>query len=619
MLDVEGSLGGLDEVLKLDFIESPQGSIKAKVRLLNVRKHPDSTHISADDFAFDIGFDDIAFAIPGALSVKKGSGNISARGDTTWLDDIYVLAGNSDLLINGTVINAFHPLFGLEQEILADLDASSEVFDLPGFLSFVPEVGESFPYRIKDVSLDASISSSTSRLLDVQANPSIDFQIDRLDATIEEFLPRTSGISGAFSLSEKDGSTYLDFRDFQFDILDGRMEADLALHVPAHRGTRLKMAVSSDHVNPGQVFWHDRPDSLPEFLNGLLNSSFRLEMDFPGDPEVKMDRLDLQVTDLHFVNARDSFEIEGLKLNANGIQWDTEKHPNLLATLNAEAIERVNTLATGQFIACDLNHVILVRDGVYRIQTDQSVLLQSTGKGEYVFAPFEEIPHYEIRFDMEKIKVTEVMQAFLTDTVISGAVDFHLDAVSEGREMAEILSNLNGELVIYGKDLTLYGIDLDGVIKKFKRSQNFNLVDLGAVMFAGPAGLALTKGGAYASLLVIDYGETSPVKEIISDWELRNGKILLRDVAFSTQETRVAAKGWLDIPNDSLDISFAVLDKKGCNVIGQDLYGSIRHPDRSRINIISTLLAPVTNLLELTMGIECKPFYEGRIKHPSPE
>ncbi len=92
--------------------------------------------------------------------------------------------------------------------------------------------------------------------------------------------------------------------------------------------------------------------------------------------------------------------------------------------------------------------------------------------------------------------------------------------------------------------------------------------------------------------------------------------LLLRDVAFATEESRVAAKGWLDFHKDSLDISFAVIDKKGCSLIGQDLYGSIKDPEKSKIKLISTLLAPVTNLLEVTLGLDCDPFYVGRIKHP---
>ena len=73
------------------------------------------------------------------------------------------------------------------------------------------------------------------------------------------------------------------------------------------------------------------------------------------------------------------------------------------------------------------------------------------------------------------------------------------------------------------------------------------------------------------------------------------------------------------VSKDSLDIFFAVIDNNGCKIIGQDLCGSIKKPEKSRIRLIRTLLAPVTNLLELTLGIDCEPFYDGRIKHPGEE
>jgi hypothetical protein len=41
--------------------------------------------------------------------------------------------------------------------------------------------------------------------------------------------------------------------------------------------------------------------------------------------------------------------------------------------------------------------------------------------------------------------------------------------------------------------------------------------------------------------------------------------------------------------------------------------------DFSIFQFISTLLAPVTNLLDLALGIDCESFYQGRIKHPEKE
>ena len=50
---------------------------------------------------------------------------------------------------------------------------------------------------------------------------------------------------------------------------------------------------------------------------------------------------------------------------------------------------------------------------------------------------------------------------------------------------------LQADFLIEGRGLKIYGIDLDNIIEKYKRSQEFNLADVGAVMFAGPAGLAV--------------------------------------------------------------------------------------------------------------------------------
>lgn len=239
------------------------------------------------------------------------------------------------------------------------------------------------------------------------------------------------------------------------------------------------------------------------------------------------------------------------------------------------------------------------------------------GNGLFVLDPFLEVPSYKIRYLAEKYEVQDLISNFRDDTLMSGKMDFLVDVSFESPGEDKLLSTLNGQIILKGKDLTLYGVELDKLIRKFERSQNFNLVDLGAVMFAGPAGLALTKGSAYANILVTSYGETSYIKEMVSDWEINNGIINLRDLAFSTRENRVAAKGWVNMVTDSLDITIALVDKKGCSIIEQSLYGSVREPERSQIKFLATILAPVTNLVETILGADCKVFYEGRIPHPA--
>jgi len=70
---------------------------------------------------------------------------------------------------------------------------------------------------------------------------------------------------------------------------------------------------------------------------------------------------------------------------------------------------------------------------------------------------------------------------------------------------AQAKENFSGEIEIAGDSLRLYGIDIDNVLKKYEKSQNFNLTDVGAVLIAGPVGLAVTKGTDFVSLATINF------------------------------------------------------------------------------------------------------------------
>ncbi len=617
--DMEASLSGLEKVLKMELFDSLRGTIDTECKLLGARFDPDSNHIVADVFRLDVRCEDLSISIPDVISIQRIDGNIHNDKDTIWFEDLDVRTGDTDFLINGVVYNALYLPAKVEHDITADLQIQSGIFDMPEFLSFVPAIREGFPYRITDIDLDVALSTSTSKLLDFQKNPHIDFDIKHLDATIEDFLPRVTDLSGNFILDEKYHRTFLDFNNFKIDMLESSLMADLELHSPAKKRTFITMDVQLQDLNPGEIFWGEDGDSIPDFLNGKLNGNFLLEIHFPHDKSTRLKKVDLREADLHFVNVKDTFETSSLNLLASEIYWNTDNESKLLTTLDAGIQLSMERLVTDYIKLDDLEYLIDITDGVFHVSTEKTKFLAKAGAADYTLAPFAEVPYYKLIYKVEGFEVTELLTTLKTDTVLSGTMDIYMDLSFEGRDKKEILTSLNGELNLYGGDRLLYGIELDEIIKKFKRSQNFNLVDLGAVMFAGPAGLALTKGGNYASMLVTNYGDTSQVTEIISDWKFENGTILFRDVAFATNESRVAAKGWLDFQKDSLDISFAVVDKKGCNIIGQDLYGSIKDPEKSKIKLISTLLAPVTNLLEVTLGIDCEPFYEGRIKHPVKE
>jgi AsmA protein len=208
------------------------------------------------------------------------------------------------------------------------------------------------------------------------------------------------------------------------------------------------------------------------------------------------------------------------------------------------------------------------------------------------------------------------MQTFLEDTVITGKMDFSMDITMSGNQWDSLVSKLNGDIHLTGKNLIMYGVDTDELLEKFKRSQKFTLIDVGAVLLAGPVGLAVTKGTDYASLIVLNSGEETLVTNLVSDWNIHDGKLIMQDVAFTTKKNRIAADGWLNFATDSLEITIALLNKNGCSIFSQDLFGSFDEPETGDIQVFGTILAPVTNLWDDIWGNDCEVFYNGAVKHP---
>jgi len=210
-----------------------------------------------------------------------------------------------------------------------------------------------------------------------------------------------------------------------------------------------------------------------------------------------------------------------------------------------------------------------------------------------------------------------MLESFMLDTMITGPLSLSMDVKSQGSDWDAIISNMKGSINLSGKNLIFYGMDADKVIDKFKRSQNFNLVDLGAVMLAGPLGIAVTKGSDFATLLIVNPGESSQITNLVSHWSVNKGNFSITDAAFTTTKNRIAATGSINFSEDSLNLTIALLNKYGCSVFSQNIYGNLNSPTLGKVKVVGTILAPVTNLVDDILGNDCDVFYNGSVKHPT--
>lgn len=234
-------------------------------------------------------------------------------------------------------------------------------------------------------------------------------------------------------------------------------------------------------------------------------------------------------------------------------------------------------------------------------------------------------PHYRIIYTLNQVRIEELLQQYSLKTIpkktIEGPINFSADLTTMGKSAEEVKRSLNGNLSLNGENLMLYNIDIDALIMKYERSQNFNLVDVGAFLLAGPFGPMLTKGYNFASLYEESQGGKGIIRKLVSVWKVKNGIAEARDVALATKKQRIAMKGGLNFINEQfVDVTVAALDKRGCTVYSEKVHGPFNKPQIEKKSIFKSIAGSILNPLEdawkFIQGEECTVFYSGSVAQP---
>ena len=612
--DLKTKLDGFDEIFKLDFIENLSGFISITDEKKG-KYSKEKRRITGDINEAAITFDNVSFNLPGVMDVNRFDGTIHRNLDQLEFLNLKILTGDTDLFVNGNINNFLSLLYNEEKIIEGYFNIKADVFDLPNFLSFDPTIGRDFPYRLKNLELIVNINSTTSKLLEFDSFPEIDINIKKLEATIEGFLPPLKITNGRFKVSESILGFHMDFDHFLIDIAGGQINLTADYNSSKYQPFYIKADVQFDDINPAKFVYDDQADSIPEILNGSLNGSLFAELQFATDT-MAMKLVNIKRGDLSYYFSEDTIETKSLEFYAKDVYYNSDKDPNPLATLTTNLKIKSEELYTDYFKVDDVYYDINVENGTYTIIPKRKSFFGSQGNGLHILKPFAEVPSYRFQYSIKQFNTEDLLKTFLEDTVITGKMDFSMDITMTGNHWDNLVSNLNGDIHLTGKNLIMYGVDTDELLEKFKRSQKFTLIDVSAVLLAGPVGLAVTKGTDYASLIVLNSGEETHITKLVSDWSVHDGKLVMQDVAFATEKNRIAANGWLNFATDSLELTFALLNKIGCSIFSQDLYGSFEKPETGDIKVVGTILAPFTNLWDDIWGNDCEVFYNGAVKHP---
>ena len=614
-LYLKGDVTGFDRVFNVGIVDSLTGRVEMKTNLKG-KYNPSTGKFSKDYGNSVIRFDSVSFVIPDVNRIKNIYGRVRIKNDSIVFKDLNLGIGTSDFNINGSLTNGLYAFFTSEKPIDGRLHIKSGVYDFPDFFSWDTKIATAFPYRIKNINLFVRPTTTTRDLYEFVKAPKIDFLIEHLDAEIEDFLPPVTIRSGLFLLGDQDSSLLLDFKDFDIELAGCKLQTDMIYHSPPGEPDWFTIDVGVSNLNPKLTFSDWFADSVPEYLDGKLDGNIHFEMALSNDSLMEFDKIDFKAFKLDYVNAKDTFDIHQMRVDAKDVDYDLEKSSDFLENLSFEMNLTADTFATNYFRLDEVNDHITANKGEFHIIPQNAQFFDKLAKGDVLLRPYHDPPTYEFRYDIQQFDVARLFDTFLEDTVLTGKMDLSFELILAGAGWEEVKNNLNGYINVYGKDLTMHGLDLDKLIDRFKRSQRFTFADLGAVLLMGPAGILVTKGSDYASILILNHGEMSEVGELSSQWDIKNGVVELSDVAFATNQNRMAANGIIDLGADTLALEIALVNKEGCLVFGQTLNGEIKDPDMGKVKVIKSLFAPVTNLAKSTSDSDCDVFYNGKVKQP---
>jgi AsmA protein len=263
--------------------------------------------------------------------------------------------------------------------------------------------------------------------------------------------------------------------------------------------------------------------------------------------------------------------------------------------------------------------------GILDINPVSMNIFGGTGNGSIHVDMTGSSPHYRVIYTLNRVRIEELLQQYsfkkIPRKTIEGPVNLSADLTAMGKSADEVKRSLNGNLSLNGENLMLYNIDIDALVTKYERSQNFNLVDVGAFFLAGPFGPVLTKSYNFASLYEESQGGKGIIRKLVSVWKVKKGIAEALDVALASKKQRIAMKGGLNFINERfVDVTVAALDKRGCAVYSEKVHGSFHKPQIEKESIFTSIAGSVSNPLEdawkFIQGKKCTVFYSGSVAQP---
>ncbi len=628
-VNVSLALDGYDDIFKLSNIDSLQGKINLASDydgLLNLENEHKMDSIGS----WSLEMEEIGFKyIPSKKMISKLNATLSESRNEVTLHNLSMAYDSSNMTINGRIKNLYHFIFNKEQELEADLEISSSQLYTSHFI-LNPDSTALINDRISDFEAKVKVTGRDNDTYDSYF-PTLAMEINHMSFELDK-LPGLSNLKGLLQFRETQSGFRVDIPRLHAVLAKGSADvlgnvvipadfqtldvyAELKLNnIPEEYASDLiremndldllnakQMSLSKMILVNGNLNISGLIETVPFALRKAEISNSNISLKQPDSVIHGLHNLNLKLDGLYFHHYPGSYKIAGIKSVAGELHIDTI---NTIGIMNTP-IDMDFTGANGMF---DMKFSTLRNS-------------KTLDKGSLLLDISKSPPVFELRYDLEDISIGSVIEDYTTEKLIEGTLNASLEFSGSGTNWEEVSTNLRGNVNISGDSLILYGIDMDDLLRKYKSSQKFNLTDVTAFVLAGPIGAAVTKGGDFTRLITTNLKpeDRTYVSKALAQWSLDQGVLKTEDVAFSTSANRLAFQGNLDFANDTIPgFTVYVIDKEGCSLMEQRIYGKMDSIETGKLKIAKTLLGSVINLVNSLVGKNCKPVYTGVVEHPIP-
>ena len=357
--------------------------------------------------------------------------------------------------------------------------------------------------------------------------------------------------------------------------------------------------------------------SVERRRDGTFNFETRTGRTFPPTDVARVSLSDatLLYTDQQSGKA---LEADSCDLDVRHLQLSKEKSA-VLKSLSFTAVLACGEIPIKDVVLSELKFSIAGKEGVFDLNPVAMRLFGGQGSGNLRADFSGSVPDYHVHYSLSKFHLAEFFKTLSPRNVGDGPMDFSTNLSLKGKTTDEMVRSAGGEASLHAHDLTLEIGDIDEELSRYESSQSFNLVDVCAFFFAGPLGLAVTKGYHFASIFQSS-GGSSQIQTLVSKWKIEHGVAQANDVAMATKENRIALQGGLDFVNGRFkDVTVALIDEQGCPRVQQKIRGSFSKPEVERPSILTSLSGPARKLLRQAkslFGGHCDVFYAGSVAPP---